>query len=631
LAATLALTLSACGGESSQDALTQASAAERTVRALVTNEPVGPNCAAGGARIDGGIDTNGNGVLDPSENTSTQYVCNGTPGATGATGSTGATGLSMLTRLDAEPAGANCAAGGTKISVGLDSNGNGVLDTSEVSGTPSYVCGGTPGVAGSNGTTGATGVDGTNGTDGLSSLIVMTAESPGVNCTYGGTRVVTGLDANRNGVLDVNEAGAPSYNCNGAPGAAGAGITWVDVVNTSFQAVSGVGYVADNASQVTITLPPAPAIGDLVEVTGVGAGGWKIAPSGSQSIITKTLPANYANFDANWTPDLGAGVGTWKAVASSADGQKLVAGGYNANIYTSTDAGVTWTARDSSRSWNSIASSADGVHLVATASTGSTGNIYTSVDSGATWVLQPNAGTPANGWAGVASSADGSKLVAAAFGEYLYTSTDSGVTWTQHSGGPNDAWVAVASSADGINLMALSEFFNIYTSTDSGATWTMQSGFGNHYWNAGASSADGTKLVAAPGGGQLYISSDSGVTWTPTGPSLNWYSVACSADGSKLVAVAWGDQIYVSTDSGLTWTARDSSRSWDAVAMSSDGTKVIAGAVGDNLYRTLNDRTTAGSGYLTGSQYDTVTLQYLGNDLFLPLSATSYSGDFTVY
>src|SRR5439155_7174268 len=81
----------------------------------------------------------------------------------------------------------------------------------------------------------------------------------------------------------------------------------------------------------------------------------------------------------------------WRSVASSADGSKLVAmsgGAYSGNgadggqIYTSTDSGVTWTARDSNRHWMSVASSADGNKLVAVESGGL---IYTSTDSGATW------------------------------------------------------------------------------------------------------------------------------------------------------------------------------------------------------------------------------------------------------
>jgi len=48
--------------------------------------------------------------------------------------------------------------------------------------------------------------------------------------------------------------------------------------------------------------------------------------------------------------------------------------------------------------------------------------IYTSTDSGVTWTPRENI----RDWLGVASSADGSKLVAIAFQGQIYTSTDSG-------------------------------------------------------------------------------------------------------------------------------------------------------------------------------------------------------------
>ncbi|HLM60358.1 MAG TPA: hypothetical protein VK308_06125 [Pyrinomonadaceae bacterium] len=56
------------------------------------------------------------------------------------------------------------------------------------------------------------------GTDGLNALIKMTAEPAGANCGAGGTKVETGLDANRNGALDAGEINASQtrYVCNGA-------------------------------------------------------------------------------------------------------------------------------------------------------------------------------------------------------------------------------------------------------------------------------------------------------------------------------------------------------------------------------------------------------------------------------
>jgi len=106
-------------------------------------------------------------------------------------------------------------------------------------------------------------------------------------------------------------------------------------------------------------------------------------------------------------------------------------------------------------------------------------------------------------------------------------------------------WTKVASSADGTKLIAISDC--IYTSIDSGITWTPRNVKKNitGMWNSVASSADGSKLVAVEYGGHIYTSIDSGETWSqqPGGKQL-WKSVASSADGTKLVAVEYNGNIY---------------------------------------------------------------------------------------
>jgi OmcA/MtrC family decaheme c-type cytochrome len=108
----------------------------------------------------------------------------------------GENGTNSLAETSPEAAGANCANGGTKVEVGVDSNGNGQLDPAEVSGT-SYVCNG----------------------EGANSLVRTSAEVAGTNCPFGGTRIETGLDLNHNGALDADEvdAAATSYVCNFGP------------------------------------------------------------------------------------------------------------------------------------------------------------------------------------------------------------------------------------------------------------------------------------------------------------------------------------------------------------------------------------------------------------------------------
>jgi photosystem II stability/assembly factor-like uncharacterized protein len=603
-AATLCTLLTACGGSGGGGGGdgTAPTLNVRFAAAMVTLEPPGANCANGGSRIESGIDANNNGVLDSFEVTGVQYACNGVPGANGSTGATGATGatgnagLTSLVRIDAEAPGANCANGGSKVTAGPDANGNGVLENGEVSST-SYVCSGAAGANGSNG------ANGTNGSNGRNSLMAIANEGAGANCTYGGKKVTSGLDANGNGVLDAGEVTGTDYLCNGAPSP---GLNWVNVTGTSHAMAANTGYLANHGSaQVTLTLPASPAIGDTVSVTGVGFGGWKIAQNAGQFITARNLTHDLAA-GAVWNA---SGIsGNWTGVASSADGNKLVAAVFTGQLYTSTDAGATWTARESTRQWVAVASSADGSKLVASVSGG---QLYTSTDSGATWTARESN----RSWISVASSADGTRLVALVDGGQIYTSTDSGVNWTARES--NRSWISVASSADGSKLVAaVSAGGQLYTSTDSGANWTARDA--NRTWRSVASSADGVRLVAVEDGGQIYTSADSGLNWTARESNRSWFAVASATDGSKLVAVDSGGRIYTSTDSGLNWTARESSRFWRGVTSSSDGSKLFAIVSVGQVHASIGGRTTVGAaGFVSGTLYDALTLQYVGGGEFI--------------
>ncbi len=57
----------------------------------------------------------------------------------GKAGAPGANGHNTLVNVTLEPRGANCTLGGQRIDSGLDSNGNGVLDASEIQQT-TYIC-----------------------------------------------------------------------------------------------------------------------------------------------------------------------------------------------------------------------------------------------------------------------------------------------------------------------------------------------------------------------------------------------------------------------------------------------------------------------------------------------------------
>ena len=377
---------------------------------------------------------------------------------------------------------------------------------------------------------------------------------------------------------------------NMAPGAGG---TWQPVAGTLQAAAANTNYTATSSSLTAVTLPSSAAVGDAVQVAGAGPGGW-IVP----------LPWTLRETNRNWT-----------SVASSSDGNKLVAVVSGGLIYTSGDSGVTWVPRATSRNWQSVASSTDGSRLIAAASGG---QIYTSADSGVTWTPHESS----RNWRGVASSSDGSKLVAVVSGGQIYTSGDSGLSWTPRELGRN--WLAVCSSSDGVKLAAVEAATGlVYTTANSGTTWTPHGPVG--FLSASiASSADGTRLVVAQDDGTIVSSGDSGVTWTSRGGSGPWRAVASSSDGTRLAgvmraAVGWpefqgGGPAYSSPDSGITWIQRTDARDWSCIASSADGSKLVAAVNGGPIYTSTLP--------LSGGQGSMATVHYLGNGVWAPLSQT---------
>ncbi len=127
LCVTAAVLLYACGGGSN---------ARTGQSSLVTiSDATLEQCPGGGKQIDSGLDQNQNGVLDPSEVTSSWPVC------AGAEGLLGAAGDEVL--IDARPMEPNetCIHGGVRVIVAADADGDGVLDELEASaGTIQELC-----------------------------------------------------------------------------------------------------------------------------------------------------------------------------------------------------------------------------------------------------------------------------------------------------------------------------------------------------------------------------------------------------------------------------------------------------------------------------------------------------------
>jgi hypothetical protein len=157
--------------------------------AQTSDEPNGANCAAGGVRIDVGLDRNDDGELSSGEINATSYACNGEDGLTGGTGDPGPRGDAGL------------------------------------AGEPGPQ--GEPGDSGPQGEPGAPGIPGEAGIDGdtrFIALVTITPEPIGERCDAGGQRIDVGLDDGEgdgepeDGLLHEDEIDDTQYVCNGIGG-----------------------------------------------------------------------------------------------------------------------------------------------------------------------------------------------------------------------------------------------------------------------------------------------------------------------------------------------------------------------------------------------------------------------------
>jgi len=126
--------------------------------------------------------------------------------------------------------------------------------------------------------------------------------------------------------------------------------------------------------------------------------------------------------------------------------------------YTSADWGATWTkANVPVKNWSSVASSADGNRLVAVSD-----GIYISTNAGVNWI---DSHAPAASWTSVASSADGSQLVAAAGGP-----SASGGIFRWQSGPPPALGITPASDGAVISWPASAIGFGLQENPDLTST-----------------------------------------------------------------------------------------------------------------------------------------------------------------
>jgi hypothetical protein len=274
-------------------------------------------------------------------------------------------------------------------------------------------------------------------------------------------------------------------------------VGWIPTNGTAIQAAIDTGYLLTNSQSVTVTLPVSPHPGDIVRISGAGAGGWLIKENSGQSIL-----GNFASYSNSFPVGLPTS-GNYQDVAASADGTRMYAVGSGfSGVQASSDSGLDWSQAGSLAPFcQSVACSANGriVYVVTTA-----GAVYMSTNSGAAWTQ-----IISSGYTTISCTADGSQyftgnIVCSGNGTYrakftsssISVSTNGGASYSVNVPVPASNLSCLAVSGDCTRLVAGVSSGLLYGSANLGATWTSIT-ISNQFWSGAWMSEDGGKFAAA--------------------------------------------------------------------------------------------------------------------------------------
>lgn len=307
-----------------------------------------------------------------------------------------------------------------------------------------------------------------------------------------------------------------------------------------------------------------------------------------------------------------------KGSAMSADGAIVYICAGNDYIYKSVDGGLSFEPLTSIAKaiWNEVATSADGNYVAVTTIDNpptQSGTLFVSNDGGATWTVK----ITSKRWVSVGVSNSGQKMIACAqSGDYVYISTDYGVTWNQNSALGSNNWTVAKVSGDG-SLYVACFSSAVRTSTD-GINWNSYSvPVGGVITTLALSLTGQYQIISISLGissNSVYISTNFGQNWSlKTAGTI----IGISSSGQYMTYFLSNNiNIRVSSDYGTTFTALTSlgALNWSFVSMSADGTNQLIGVPNVGLYKSTDNGSTF-SALPTSTTSSELSISYITKEI----------------